>query len=165
MPGDLCVRDSGGPRVRHHDRVLVELLPPDTSRAFLAMGELRPGLTEGEFVARADAQRAAGYRLVAAVDDDRGPALAVAGFRLAENLAWGRHLYVDDLSTRAVARGQGRGRSLLDWLEAEARRVGAGQIHLDSGVGPDRLAAHRLYLNAGFRISSHHFAREVPARR
>jgi hypothetical protein len=28
-------------------------------------------------------------------------------------------------------------------------------------VGPDRVDAHRLYFNAGLRISSHHFARDL----
>jgi hypothetical protein len=31
------------------------------------------------------------------------------------------------------------------------------QFHLDSGVGIDRQEAHRLYMNKGVRISSHHF--------
>ncbi len=144
-------------------RVIVELLPPDTGRAFEAMRELRPGLTSrDEFVTRVDrVQRPAGYRLVAAVPGDDGPALAVAGFRVGENLAWGRHLYVDDLSTLPAARQQGHGRALLDWLHDEATRRNCDQVHLDSGVGANRLSAHRLYLNAGFRISSHHFVRDV----
>ena len=47
--------------------------------------------------------------------------------------------------------------ALLDWLIEEARRLGCGQLHLDSGVGPDREDAHRLYLNKRLRISAHHF--------
>jgi GNAT superfamily N-acetyltransferase len=143
--------------------VIVELLPPDTGRAFDAMRELRQALaSRDEFVERVDQrQRPSGYRLAAAVPDDGGPALAVAGFRVGENLAWGRHLYVDDLSTLPAARAQGHGRALLEWLHDEAARQGCGQLHLDSGVGTDRLAAHRLYLNAGYRISSHHFTRDV----
>jgi hypothetical protein len=29
-------------------------------------------------------------------------------------------------------------------------------------VGPEREDAHRLYFNAGMRITSYHFAREIP---
>lgn len=58
-----------------------------------------------------------------------------------------------------AARRRGHARSLLDWLLVEARRLGCGQIHLDSGVGIDRADAHRLYLNAGMVIAAHHFAR------
>lgn len=146
-----------------HEPVIVELLPPHTERAFDAMRELRTGLDQRDaFVRQVDeVQRPAGYRLVAWVPDGSDRALAVAGFRVAENLAWGRHLYVDDLSTLATARRQGHAGTLLEWLLAEAEREGCRQVHLDSGVGADRTAAHRLYLNAGFRISSHHFTREL----
>jgi GNAT superfamily N-acetyltransferase len=87
----------------------------------------------------------------------------VAGFRITENLAWGPHLYVDDLSTRADRRGRGHAGALMRWLAREACRAGCGQLHLDSGVGPDREDAHRLYFNSGLRIASYHFARAVGA--
>ena len=63
----------------------------------------------------------------------------------------------DDLSTTAASRERGHGGQILDWWMAEARRLGLGQFHLDSGVGVDRMAAHRLYLNPKMGISSHHF--------
>jgi GNAT superfamily N-acetyltransferase len=143
--------------------VIVELLPPDTGRAFEAMRELRPGLTSpADFVERVDQrQRPQGYRLVASVVEHQAAAVAVMGFREADNLAWGHHLYIDDLSTARSARGQGHASDLLAWVHDEAERLGCDQVHLDSGVGPDRLAAHRLYLNTGYRISSHHFSREA----
>jgi GNAT superfamily N-acetyltransferase len=146
--------------------VIVELVPPNTGQAFEAMRELRPGLvTPEDFVQRVDqVQRPSGYRLVASVSIENAPAAAVAGFRLGDNLAWGRHLYIDDLSTVPAARHQGHARQLLAWLDIEAERLGCRQVHLDSGVGTNRTAAHRLYLNAGYRISSHHFAREVRPR-
>jgi GNAT superfamily N-acetyltransferase len=134
----------------------------ETGRAFTAMRELRPHLSgEEEFVRRVDErQRPAGYRLVAAIEDD-GTVSAVAGFRVLDTLAFGRMLYVDDLSTLPAARRRGRARALLDWCGAEGVRLGCDALHLDSGVGPRRQDAHRLYLNAGMRISSHHFSREL----
>src|SRR4051812_6221719 len=144
--------------------VVREIVPPDTALAFEAMRALRTHYTEVDvFVRRVDAvQRAEGYRLVGAFEDGRREAVAVAGFRVAHNLAWGeRFLYVDDLSTLPEDRGRGHGRALLDWLAQEARRLGCEQLHLDSGVGPERVDAHRLYFNAGLRIASHHFAQGV----
>lgn len=125
------------------------------------MRELRPHVgDEAEFVRRVDeVQRAEGYRLVAVFEDGADDAVAAAGFRLRNMLAWGRVLYVDDLSTLPTARRRGYGRALLDWLAEEARRLDCGELHLDSGVGPTRADAHRLYLNAGLQITSHHFAR------
>jgi GNAT superfamily N-acetyltransferase len=139
-----------------------EILPPDTALAFEAMRALRAHHASLHgFVRRVDEeQRPQGYRLVGAFDDD-GRCTAVAGFRLIRNLAWGDCLYVDDLSTLPEERRRGQGRALLDWCLEEARRLGCDQLHLDSGVGPDREAAHRLYFNAGMRITSYHFAREA----
>ena len=53
--------------------------------------------------------------------------------------------------------------ALLGWLVTEAQRLGCGQLHLDSGMGPEREDAHRLYFNHGLRIVSYHFARGLPA--
>ena len=89
-----------------------------------------------------------------------GRVLAVAGFRVAENLAWGRHLYVDDLVTAAAARSTGCGQELFDWLVRYAVEAGCGQLHLDSGV--QRFDAHRFYLRNRMSITSHHFARTLP---
>jgi GNAT superfamily N-acetyltransferase len=141
-----------------------ELAAGETHRAARALLELRPDRGPAEVViAAADAQRAAGYRLVASFEDGEDAAAGVAGFRIAENLAWGRHLYVDDLSTRADRRGRGHGGALMRWLGREACRAGCGELHLDSGVGADREDAHRLYFNSGLRIASYHFARAVGA--
>jgi GNAT superfamily N-acetyltransferase len=126
------------------------------------MRELRSHFADQEaFVRRVDdVQRAEGYRLVGAFEDG-DDAVAVAGFRVGHMLAWGRFLYVDDLSTLPAARRRGHGRALLQWLRDEARRLGCDQLHLDSGVGPERFDAHRLYLNVGLAITSHHFARRL----
>ena len=112
---------------------------------------------EAEFVRRVDeVQRPQGYRLVGAFEGER--CVAVAGFRVLHNLAWHDALYVDDLSTHPDARGRGYGRALLEWCMEEGRRLGCTQFHLDSGVGPQRQDAHRLYFNVGLRITSYHFA-------
>jgi GNAT superfamily N-acetyltransferase len=142
-----------------------ELAAGETHRAARALLELRSHRAPAEtLVAAADAQRAAGYRLAGSFEEGEDDAAAVAGFRIAENLAWGRHLYVDDLTTCADRRGRGHGGALMRWLALEACRAGCGELHLDSGVGPDREDAHRLYFNSGLRIASYHFARAVGAR-
>ena len=143
---------------------MIEEIPPgETARAFSAMRELRTHLTDAAaFAAHVDeVQRPEGYRLAGAFEAPGADAVAVAGFRLGHNLPWGRFLYVDDLSSLPAARRRGHGRALLDWVAAEAARLGCDSLHLDSGVGLDRADAHRLYLNAGYVIASHHFSRPV----
>jgi GNAT superfamily N-acetyltransferase len=140
-----------------------EILPPETALAFEAMRELRPHLTDpASFAARVDdLQRPESYRLAGAFDTEGGPAAAVAGFREGHNRPWAHSLSADALSPHPGARPRGHARALLDWLLEEARRLGCDELHLDSGVGDARTDAHRLYLNARMRITSHHFARPV----
>jgi hypothetical protein len=49
----------------------------------------------------------------------------------------------------------------MRWVADEARRLGCEAVHLDSGVGADRAAAHRLYMRHGMGITSHHLTRAL----
>jgi GNAT superfamily N-acetyltransferase len=138
-----------------------ELRAGETALAFEALRALRPHLADAATFARDvdELQRPQGYRIVAAFDDGRSQASAAAGFRILHSLAYGRFLYVDDLSTLPAARRRGHAGRLLAWLEEEAAREACASLQLDSGVGPERQDAHRLYFATGMRISSHHFMR------
>lgn len=127
------------------------------------MAILRPQYDDASaFCAHVDeVLRPVGYRLIGAFTEDEERAAAVAGFRASHSLGWGHHLYVDDLCTAPDARRRGLAGMLLEWLAGEARRLGCGQLHLDSGVGAERFDAHRFYHAQGFVISSHHFARRL----
>ena len=146
----------------HTNTAAIRELPAgETGLAHPAMRALRPAYAdERAFVEHVDTVlRPAGYRLAAAFAPGLEHAAAVAGFHVGDSLAWGRYLYVDDLSTAPDARRQGHAGALLDWLVAEGRARGCGQLHLDSNTGAERFDAHRLYLNHGLAIYSHHFAR------
>jgi GNAT superfamily N-acetyltransferase len=127
---------------------------------FAVIHELRPHLEESSFVARVRRQQAQGYTLVFIREGDA--VVAAAGYRFAEFLAWGRVLYVDDLISAAEKRGRGYGGALMDWLAQRAQAEGCDELHLDSGYA--RHDAHRLYLNKGMRLASHHFARVLKPR-
>src|SRR5687767_1980593 len=91
-----------------------ELAEGETALAAAALLALRPHVGDAAaMVARVDAQRADGYRVVASFEPGEREAAAAAGFRVGENLAWGRHLYVDDLSTLPERRGGGHGAALM----------------------------------------------------
>ena len=85
--------------------------------------------------------------------------VAVAGFRIGDNLAWGRFMYVDDLATLAAQRSKGYGSGLLSWLRTYAASQGCEQLHLDSGM--QRKDAHRFYEREGMTISGLHFAEQI----
>ncbi len=125
--------------------------------AYPVMCELRSQLAEDEFVDRTRRQFEQGYRLLAAERHHRF--VGLAGFRIADNLAWGHFLYVDDLVTLPDQRSLGIGRELLDWLVDHARSQGCAELHLDSATR--RLDAHRFYLRVGMAITSHHFGMKL----
>jgi GNAT superfamily N-acetyltransferase len=140
-----------------------ELHAGRTALAHPAMRELRPAYGDLQaFIEHVDeVLRPGGYRLVGAFNPRRETAVAVAGFRTGDSLAWGHYLYLDDLSTAPEARRQGHAGALLDWLVGEALKLGCRQLHLDSGTARERFDAHRLYFNHGLAINSFHFARGV----
>jgi len=121
------------------------------------MAELRPHVKPQEFLERVKRQTiSAGYRLAFVVDNN---VKAVAGFRISENLAWGKFLYVDDLVSKAEDRSKGYGGVLFDWLVSHAKENNCDQFHLDSGV--HRFAAHRFYLTKRMAIEAHHFGMKL----
>lgn len=137
-----------------------ELSGQGVALGYAAMYELRghrPPLSSAETFVSWVSEHTEGYRLVGAFLEGEPNAVSVIGFRPMTLLYAGRTLYVDDLSTREEARGQGLGGALLAWVEAEARRLGCDGLHLDSGV--QRFPAHRLYLKFGFDIGAHHFGK------
>lgn len=119
---------------------------------FAAFHALRPHISEPDFLPQVRRQQNQGYRIVAL--RLHGEVVCVAGFRLAEFLAWGRVVYIDDLSTVPQARGQGCARAVLERVVEWAREQDCVAVHLDSGY--TRHAAHKLYLRCGFEISAHH---------
>jgi GNAT superfamily N-acetyltransferase len=122
------------------------------------LAALRPDYDVEALVAQVARQRLAGYRLAAGRAAD-GTILVVAGFVVTEKLAWGRHLYVDDLVTAPAARSRGAGAAMLRWLADFARDDGCRALHLDSGV--QRTDAHRFYEREGLAAMSLHFATEL----
>jgi GNAT superfamily N-acetyltransferase len=134
-------------------RIRLMETPEDVALCFEVMRDLRPHLELAAFVDQVMCQQKEGYHL--AVLEDADSVQVCAGYRISENLAFGRFLYVDDLVTAPSARSRGFGGELFDWLVAQARAAGCAQFHLDSGV--QRFAAHRFYLTKRMDITSHHF--------
>ena len=118
------------------------------------MLQLRSGYDLESMVSRIEAQQERGYTVAYA--EEGGRAICAAGFAIKTGLAWGKHMYIEDLVTDSELRSSGLGRVMMDWLKGHARENGCEQIHLDSGV--QRFPAHRFYLREGFNIASHHFS-------
>ena len=126
----------------------------ELEECFPAFLELRPHLTKDAFLAQVERQKVHAYKVLAL--RHKGEIKSVSGFRTTEFLAWGKVLYIDDLSTEEKNRGHGYAGAIIDWLIAHARENHCNQVHLDTGFS--RHAAHRLYLQKGFVLGSHHMS-------
>jgi GNAT superfamily N-acetyltransferase len=129
----------------------------DLRRAGRVLRQLRTGFDEDRLLAQVKEQMQLGYRI--AYVESGSDVLCVAGFVVGVKLAWGRHIYVDDLVTAEGRRSQGAGAQMIAWLIQHARQLGCAQLHLDSGV--QRIAAHRFCLREGFDNSSRHFSMAI----
>ena len=131
--------------------------PEDVAKCTRVLLELRPHLTPEKLVPMVMDMMKEGYEL--AFIEENGEAMSAIGFRYLQFLFCGKHFYIDDLVTLPEARGKGYGAQLLDYVTDLAKEAGYDVITLDSGH--HRHTAHRLYLNNGFTISSHHFVKKV----
>jgi len=113
----------------------------DLARVFPVMVQLRPHLSLEAFLAQARRQREAhGWKL--ATVESGGRVLACAGYRIAEWLAWGKTLYVDDLVTTSTrgARGTAIGSSTGSW-RARARKAARSCTSTRASSGSRRIAS------------------------
>jgi GNAT superfamily N-acetyltransferase len=129
----------------------------DFLKCWEAVRELRPHLEQETYLTLMLYMLDEGYKMIYIEED--GVGVAFCGYRHTTMLHRGRSMYIDDLSTLPRVRRKGYARSLMEFAIAEARKEELQSVHLDSGH--QRHDAHRLYLNLGFRITSHHFALEL----
>jgi len=130
----------------------------EIAACFPVMLSLRPHITgPDELVARVTRQREAGYRLLAGWRD--GVPVALAGYRVEENLIHGRFIYVDDLVSAESARREGLGARMLDGVAAIGRELGLKRLVLDTAI--DNVFAHRFYYRQGLLARALRFSREL----
>lgn len=121
---------------------------------YAVMAELRPHLSEENFVAQVKRQTEhSGFQLVYLSDSE---IKAVAGIRIAEWLAGGKSLEIEDLVAKENERSKGFGGELFDWIVGYAKSENCDQIKLVSHV--KRYGAHKFYLNKGMIIEAHYFS-------
>jgi GNAT superfamily N-acetyltransferase len=120
--------------------------PEEVAHCYALMRQLRPHLaSESEFVERWHRQAADGYRLLA-IWQGAQP-VALAGYRVQENLIHGRFFYVDDLVTDEAQRGGGCGHLLMDRLKDEARALNCSKLALDTALSNS--LGQRFYFREG----------------
>ena len=135
---------------------LVETEAELTAAAELLL-QLRPVYSLESILVQIKHQQTQGYNLAIVTLENK--VVCVAGFVVTEKLAWGKHLYVDDLVTDEHTRSKGAGQAMIDWLKSYCRQHDCRELHLDSGM--QRKDAHRFYHREGLESTGYHFAAPV----
>ena len=118
----------------------------DVGACHAVMLQLRPHLEDADsFIRQVMRQREDGYRLSAAWCEGR--VVGVIGYRMQENLLYGRFVFVDDLVVQGEFRRHGVGAKLLAVARAYARETGCRQFVLDTGL--HMALAQRFYYRQG----------------
>lgn len=123
--------------------------------AFAVMLQLRPHLKDAsDFLDQVRRmQQTERYRILAIVN--MTDVIALAGYRLQENLIYGPFLYVDDLVTLDTARGTHCGARLLQALQKIGKEAGCARLVLDTGLANS--LAQRFYFRQGLLSGGLHF--------
>ena len=102
--------------------------------------QLRPSYDLRTIIAQIKDQQKRGYT-VAYIGDD-GQAICAAGFVIETRLAWGKHMYIEDIVTDTNRRSSGLGKIMLDGLNPMLKKMTASRfiwiqafkifLHIDS---------------------------------
>ncbi len=137
-----------------NENILEATTKDEMLECYPALVELRPHLTKETALVKIQTQQNEGYHLMYLKEQDT--ITSILGYRIINTLAWGKILYIDDLSTLPSYRNQGAASKLLDWSVKKAKSQGCEQLHLDTGF--DRKDANRLYLKYNFNYNCQHMA-------
>lgn len=124
-------------------------------KCYAVIAQLRPHFqTEDDFFVQVQRQRINhDFQLVYLEETE---IKAVGGIRVAEWLAGGKYLEIEDLVTKDGERSKNYGGELFDWIADYAKRENCVQIKLVSHV--KRYGAHKFYLKKGMIIEAHYFS-------
>ena len=117
----------------------------EIAEAWAVMSQLRPTIDQQTFELRVTAAKENGYRLF--VGKKEGRVVGAMGWRITNDLVWGRSLYIDDLVVDENSRSMGIGKNLLSFASNQAAKEKCNNLRLSSGFA--REEAHRFYEREG----------------
>ncbi|WP_026146801.1 GNAT family N-acetyltransferase [Methylomonas sp. MK1] len=130
----------------------------DIVAVYPLMSILRPHLPDAAaFVAQVQRQAQAGYHLTGFRHNQQWQGLI--GFRLGENLLYGKFLYVDDLVVEPPNQNGGIGKSLIEYVRKYALTFDCANLVLDTGLYMPY--AQRFYYRQGLLAKGMHFVESL----
>lgn len=121
------------------------------------MHQANKKLSEKDFINTISEQIKNGYKLIYVIDN--GEVICVTGFIIAQKLAWGKHLHIEDFVTNKSLKSKDAAKALFDFIKIYAKQQNCSSIHLDSST--KREEAHNFYLNENMKIDSYHFSIDI----
>lgn len=98
-----------------------------------------------------------GYRLIALEDD--GKLIGISGFRVGRRLYCGKYLHIDNLVVDKACRKQGAALEMLEWMKAEAERIGCDCLLADTYI--ENAPAQALFKREGFTTRGYHLKQDI----
>jgi GNAT superfamily N-acetyltransferase len=130
----------------------------DFLMAFPVMKQLRPHIEdEQQFIEQIQRMQMQDYVLVAMLEADE--IIGLAGYRIQENLLYGRFLYVDDLVVTESHRSSGCGARLLHAVMEIAKQQNCHEFVLDTGLSMS--LAQKFYFRQGLLTQAIRFRNEL----
>ncbi len=134
------------------NRILFLEKRDELKKAFPVIQDLRPHLSEQQFIDLFfEMNRTAGYTLAALVDGEHN-ILGLMGYRFLVDYVRGSHLYIDDLIVKSEFRSQKLGEKLLAFAEQVAKTKGVKTLRLSTGIENER--AMKFYERSGWEHRS-----------
>ena len=118
------------------------------------MSQTNENLSEEDFISLISQQIKNGYKLIYVLENNE--VICVTGFVIAQKIAWGKHLHIEDFVTSKSLKSTEAAKALFDFIKIYAKQQKCTSIHLDSSV--DREEAHKFYLYENMKIDSYHFS-------
>lgn len=116
--------------------------PKKLTEFYELLKELRPHLTFDAFRQTFnEAEKTSGYKMVG-IEDESG-LVALMGYRILHDFVHGKHVYIDDLVSRAASRSKGHGTILLKHAEEIAKENDCTNLRLCTGI--ENEAGKKLY--------------------
>lgn len=130
----------------------------DFHMAYPVMKQLRPHLLdEKQFIEQILRQQLQSYVLLAMIEEDK--IIGLAGYRIQENLLYGRFLYVDDLVITESHRSAGCGARLLRAVMEIAKQHECDEFVLDTGLS--MALAQKFYFRQGLLTQAIRFRNKL----
>ena len=126
----------------------------DFIAAYMVLHQLQSDLLMAHYLARVEHARNGGWRLFVVLRAEEP--IAAIGFRLLDDLAWGRSLLIEQIVVDSALRGRGIGTSLMLRMAELGRLTRSDHIRLSAGLNHPDL--HRFVERIGMRKTNLIFA-------